>query len=151
MSTGVVAKRSPEQRAHDVSNALNWLRHKGTSNASKYDPTGDFKKLDSLIPSKSGQSPMERARELEGALDWCSNNDVSPCDDDFSHFFNKIGSVPVTERSQEQRANDLSCFLNWIRSVKLDSLDSPDGEFRKLDDLLPIQMGQSSEDRARDI
>jgi hypothetical protein len=65
VSTGVVAKRSPEQRAHDVSNALNWLRHKGKSNASKYDPTGEFKKLNSLIPSKIRAVPngtLEAAR-----------------------------------------------------------------------------------------
>ena len=144
VSTGVVAKRSPEQRAHDVSNALNWLCRKGKSNANKHDPTGEFKKLDSLIPSKSGQSPMERARELEGALDWCRNDNVSPCDDDFSHNFNKIGAVKTGPEILKE------VLTGSVSKVKEISRKRPFHNLIKFP-LLGSQRERSPEERVKDL
>ena len=150
-STGI-AKRSPEQRAKDLNNAMNWLRHKGQGNDKKYDPSGDFRKLDALLPQKQGQTPADRARVIEGSLDWCRNSGVSPENPEAVEMFKKIGGVPVSRRTPEQRAKDLSDTLNWLRQKgKDDSATDPNGEFRKLDGMLPKKAGQSPEARAREI
>jgi len=113
-----VSRRTPEQRAKDLDNALNWLRNKGKDDE-KNDPTGELRKLDKLLPNKPGQSPKDRARDIEGALDWMRNNNVSPDDEDAVDKFNKIGSVPMSRRTPEQRAKDLDDALNWLRNKGL--------------------------------
>jgi hypothetical protein len=80
--------RSAEQRSKDLQDALNWLRHQG-QNDNAFDPTGEFRKLDKLLPKKRGQRPEERARELEGALDWIRSKDASPADDQLATAFSK--------------------------------------------------------------
>jgi hypothetical protein len=62
-----VARRSPEERANHLKNVLNWLRNKGKRDE-ELDPTGEFRKMDSSIPPKRGQSNEDRAREIEGAM-----------------------------------------------------------------------------------
>ena len=62
-----IAKSSPEQRLKDLENSIKWIR-KGKGKSKKYDPTGDFRKLDKLLPKKRGQTPEERAREIEGKI-----------------------------------------------------------------------------------
>ena len=146
-----VSRRTPEQRAKDLEDALNWMRNKGTDDESN-DPTGQFRKIDSMLPKRPGQTPEERAREIEGALDWMRNNGVSPDSVDSIPGFDKIGSVPTSRRTPEQRAKDLEDALNWMRN-KGDNDDVPDptGEFRKLDQMLPKKKGQTPEERAREI
>jgi hypothetical protein len=81
-----VATQSPERREKDLHNALNWIRHKMDS---MYDPTGEFKRLDSLLPRKRDQSLEDRARELEGTLDWMRQKGLPPFDEsDSSNFVN---------------------------------------------------------------
>jgi hypothetical protein len=43
--------RSPEERIEDIEKITNWLRRKGKKDK-KYDPTGEFRKLDMLLPKK---------------------------------------------------------------------------------------------------
>jgi hypothetical protein len=62
-----------EQRAKDLDDALNWMRNKGKDDDANY-PTGDFHKVDNLLPKKRGQPPEDRGREIEGALAWMRNN-----------------------------------------------------------------------------
>jgi hypothetical protein len=95
-----MAIRSPEQRAQDLGDALNWLRNKGKDDDAN-DATGEFRNFDSMLPRKRGQSPADRAREIEGALDWMRSNGVSPDDPTAFDKFNKAGSIPVTRRSPE--------------------------------------------------
>ena len=64
--------------------------------------------------------------------------------------FDKIGSVPVSRRTPEERSQDLDNALSWIRNGRPES-DDPTGEFKKIDQLLPPKKNQPSEDRARDI
>jgi hypothetical protein len=98
-----ISRRTPEQRAKDLENTLNWLRNKGKDDE-VFDPTGEFRKLDSMLPKKNGQTPADRARDIKGALDWMRNNGVSPHDndDDALKQFGKLPSVPVSRRTLEQ-------------------------------------------------
>ena len=50
-----------------------WLRNgKNPSD----DTDGDFKTVDQMLPRRPGQTPEQRARDIEGALDWMGNNGV---------------------------------------------------------------------------
>ena len=141
--------RSPEQRASDLKNALDWVR-KGQQE--KNDPLGEFRKLDAMFPKKKGQTPEERARILEGALDWMRNSQISPYDPTLPPSFGKVGTVEVSQRTPEQRAKDLGDVLNWIRKKgQADGIMDPTGDFRKLDSVLPRKAGQTAEERAREI
>jgi hypothetical protein len=51
---------------------LDWLRNKGKDD-DKTDPTGEFRKLDQLMPQKRDQTPESRSRDIEGALDWMNS------------------------------------------------------------------------------
>jgi hypothetical protein len=84
--------------------SLNWFRNKGKDDYTN-DPTGGFRKLDSMVPKK-GQTPESRARDIEDALDWMRNNVVSPDDDDAIEQFNKIGSISTSSISSHSRAAD---------------------------------------------
>lgn len=59
--------RSPGERTKQLRDVLNWLRNKGKDD-SALDPTGEFRKMDASIPIKKGQSPEDRARDIEGSL-----------------------------------------------------------------------------------
>jgi hypothetical protein len=85
---------------------LNWLRNKGKDDGTN-DPTGEFRKVDSVLPKKRGQTPEDRAREVEGALDWMRNNGVSPEDQDEAFDkFKKVGTIPSSGRTPEQRGKE---------------------------------------------
>ena len=146
-----VSKRTPEERLEDLNNALTWIR-KGKGKSKKYDPTGEFRKLDKLLPRKRGQTPEERAREIEGALDFLRSNGTSPDDDDIIDKYGDLGSIPVSSRTPEQRHKDLQDALTWIRNKGVnDDVTDPDGSFRKLDAVLPMRVGQKNKARARQI
>jgi broad-specificity NMP kinase len=147
-----LSRRTPEERAKDVDNALNWLRNKG-KNDDGNDPTGEFRRLDSILPKKKGQTPEDRARDIEGAMDWMRNAGVG-VDENVppGSPFEQVGSVPVSRRTPEERAKDLDNVLEWMRNKgKDDDKTDPTGDFRKLDSMLPKKPGQKPKDRARDI
>jgi hypothetical protein len=146
-----VATSSPEQRLEDLNNALTWIR-KGKGKSKKYDTTGDFRKLDKLLPKKRGQTTEERAREIEGALDFLRSNNASPDDDHVIDKYSDLGSIPVSSRTPEQRHKDLQDALNWIRHKgENDAINDPDGCFQKLDAVLPEKKNQKKKARARQI
>ena len=60
-----------------MGNVLNWLR-KGKD--SKVDTTGDFAKVEQLLPKKKGQKPEDRAKDIESVLDWMQNKNLSSGD-----------------------------------------------------------------------
>jgi hypothetical protein len=86
------------------------------------DPTGEFTRVDQLLPKK-GQKPEDRAREIEGALDWMRNNGVSPMDDELNPSFSQLPSVPVSNRSPEDRKKETDNVLNWLRNPQDQKLD----------------------------
>jgi hypothetical protein len=63
-----ISRRKREERAQDLEDTLNWLRNK-RKDGDRTDPSGEFRKLDSMLPKKRKHTPEERAREIEGALD----------------------------------------------------------------------------------
>merc|ERR1711933_642255 len=149
-----VAKSSPDQRLKDLDNAITWIR-KGKGKSKKYDPSGDFRKLDKLLPRTRGQTTEERAREIEGALDFLRSNNTSSDDDDIIDKYSDLGYIPVSSRTPEQRHKGLQDILNWIRHVgeddDIDEINDPDGYFKKLDAALPKKKGEKMKDRARQI
>eukprot|EP00934_Nitzschia_sp_Nitz4_P009075 Nitzschia sp. Nitz4//scaffold279_size24496//752//7097//NITZ4_008380-RA/size24496-exonerate_est2genome-gene-0.13-mRNA-1//-1//CDS//3329545391//9065//frame0 len=144
-----VCKRSPEERAKSLDDVSTWIRHKKKD---KYDPSGDFKKIDQILPKKKGQEASDRARDIESVLDWVHNHEISADSEGLPPLFKKVGQAPFSRRTPEQRARDLADTMNWIRNKgKDDSTTDPSGDFRRLDLLLARQPGQSPEDRARQI
>jgi hypothetical protein len=96
----------------------------------------------------------ERAREIEGALDWLRSKTVGRAGSEPSPGFGKVPQMKMSMRSPEERTRDLtvSSALNWIRKGKGKSKKyDPSGEFAKLHKLLPKKRGQTEEERAREI
>jgi hypothetical protein len=146
-----VTHRTPEERSEDLEKVANWLRRKGKKDH-KYDLSGEFRKLDKLLPQKAGQNVAERARDIEGALDWLRNSGVPSVDDDLAKALGRVGSVPISLRTPEQRMKDQQDALNWLRHKgKNDNVVDPTGEFRKIDSLLPKKKSQSKADRAKEM
>ena len=85
------------------------------------DPSGEFRKLDNLLPQRANQSPEDRAREIEGKLDWLRHSQDVVNDDDNGPDgadFSSLSSLPMCKRSPEERARDLSDIMQWIRHKK---------------------------------
>jgi hypothetical protein len=124
-----VTTRSAEQRTSDLDDALNWLRHKGEDDG-KYDPTGEFCKLDGMLPVRRKQSKEERAREIRGALDWLRSMNVGCSGPELVPGFGKVPPMKMSKRSPEERTRDLRSAFNWIRKGKGKSKKyDPSGEF----------------------
>jgi len=140
-----VSRRSPEDREQMLDDILTWIRS-GKSDSN--DPTLTFQKIDQLVPSTAGQSPEDRARALEGAIDWMRNMGFEP--EDEVPVLNKNGSVPVSRRSPEERNSEIQLITNWLRNGSPSSED-PNGNFKRVDQMLPKKKRQSPEDRARQI
>jgi hypothetical protein len=124
---------------------MTWIRHKKDDSL---DPTGEFKKIDQLLPKKKGQKSKDRAKEIESALNWSRNNNTDTDED--APAFNKLGPIPMSLCTPEDRQNDVDDVVTWLRNGKEDSED-PMGEFKKLDQILPQKRLQTPEDRAKDI
>jgi hypothetical protein len=82
-------------------------------------------------------------------MDWMRNAGVKP-DDEEVPAFNKLASIPVARRSPEDRVMDLEDVMTWMRNGKNPD-DDPTGEFKKLDQMLPMKKKQPKEQRGRDI
>ena len=100
---------------------LDWIRSKKDD---WKDPTGVFKKVDKLLPEKTRLKPQDRARyvkaaldwmrnkggqkqEIEGALDWMMKKSVSHSTMLLSSPIEKLGSIPVSRRTPEDREKDI--------------------------------------------
>ena len=104
----------------------------------KYDPTGEFRKLDGMLPVKKSQSMEKRGREIEGALDWLRSITAGCAGSEPVPSFGKVPYMKMSTRSPEERARDLSSALKWIRKGKgKNKKYDPSGEFAKLNKLLP--------------
>ena len=78
---------------------MTWLRNDKDDSEG---PTGQFKKIDQMLPKpKRGQKPEDRAREIEGILDWMRRNEVGPDETTLSSFLtaDQDGPVPRPVRS----------------------------------------------------
>lgn len=142
-----VSRRSPEARSDDLESIMSWLRN-GCPDSE--DPSGDFKRVDEMLPKSKGKSPVDRAREIEGVLDWMRNTGVRPSPDGVIIPFDNLASLPISRRSPEERLTDRDHIATWIRNGRSDS-DDPGGEFMKIDQLLASKPGQSALERAQDL
>lgn len=70
--------------------------------------------MDYMLPKKGGQTPEERACQLENPLDWMRNSSVNADSPDAIEQFKKQGSVPMSRCTPEQRFNDLKETLNCL-------------------------------------
>merc|ERR1712146_329813 len=134
--------RSPEQREEDADDILSWLRQ---GQPDSLDPTGEFKKINQLLPPKDGQRPEDRANEIESALDWSRNSSPKDVEDNETPPFEQLASVPVTRRSPVEREKDTDDILTWIRQGK-DVADDTTGDFEVIDNLLPKKPLQRPEE-----
>jgi hypothetical protein len=88
---------------------------------------------------------------MKDALNWLGSNGLDIDGEDGMPSFDKIGTVPITQRSQEDRDSDLDDALNWLRG-RGNNFDDPSGIFKKLDSMLPSGLaGQSENERAKDM
>ena len=85
-----ISKSSPEQRLMALDSCISWISH-GKGKGKGYE---DFNIMDKLLPKKRHQTPEERARQIEGALDYLRSNNESPDDDDTGEYDEDDGSSP---------------------------------------------------------
>jgi hypothetical protein len=48
----------------------------GFAKVDSFDPTGEFKKIDQVLPEKKGEMGKDHAKDIESALDWCTKMEV---------------------------------------------------------------------------
>ena len=144
-----VNKRSPEDRQKDVDDITEWIREGRPSNPDT--PTNEFAAIDQMLPPKTDQSPEDRASDVEGVLNWMRSNGVPVADNVTPLQFTLHPFVNMSKRSPEDRKNDIDNISTWIRNGKNDVDDTPDGDFRKCDQIFPLPKQESPEERARDI
>jgi hypothetical protein len=152
------AHLSPEER--DLKNAMIWLKDK---NAEGVEDANYFKKLDSMLPQKPGQTHETRAREIVKALHWVRKTNGKK--EEKPEKEHKQLDVQATPKKQEKEKiakkwgkpgtsvatvmldKDTENALKWLDGGKKD--DAEDSiHFKKLDKMLPKKAGQTSEERA---
>jgi hypothetical protein len=139
-----------KQRVKDLGEALNWVR--SSNGDPPLDPSGEFSKIDSMLPKKKGISQESHARLIEGFLDWMRNSGVIPYEQNLSWSFKKARMVPASYRTPEERSEDLDKVLNWLRQKgKKHMKYDPTEELRNINGLLPVQKNQPLEERAREM
>jgi hypothetical protein len=106
------------------------------------------------LPPKKNQSPEDRANDIEGVLNWMRSNNippVPPTDDEKPTKFDTHLFVNMSKRSPEDRKKEIDNITTWIRNGKHDMDDTPNGDFRKTDQIFPVRKQESPEERARDV
>lgn len=138
----VSSTRTSKQRLRDLKKVVQWMRKgkgKGREREDKYDPSGEYRKLDSMLPKskKKGATPDDRAHEIEGALDWLrSRQDISAPEDPMQPAIDlrKFGPAPICVTRPEDRRQELHDVLTWIRNKGQGMKEQydPNGNFRNL-------------------
>ena len=85
-----VSRRTPVDSEKDIDDIVRWLRNgKDDSN----DPTGEFEKIDQIVPSKPGQEPKDVPFGQHSTML------LSPP-------IEKLGSIPISFRTPEYREKE---------------------------------------------
>ena len=104
-----------------------------------------------MLPKKAGQTPEDRAKDIDKALTWLRNGGVDDATESpVPAPFDKMTSLPIDKRTPEEKARDVEDALNWKRNPKANAGPSTE-PFKSIDQLLPDKGGQSPEERANDI
>merc|ERR1712025_708545 len=100
-------------------------------------PTGEFERIDQMLPPKKNQSPDDRAKDIEGVLNWMRTNNVPviPPVENEPGTFDTLSSIPINKRSPEDREKDVDDVTNWIRQGKPSKPEGPTGEFERIDQM----------------
>merc|ERR1711933_478250 len=146
-----INRRSPGDRERDVDDITDWIRSGKPSGPES--STGEFERIDQMLPQKKNQNPEDRAKDIEGVLNWMRNNNVSPIApyENTPGSFEVLSHLPINRRPPQERQSDVDDITDWIRSGKPGEPDSPTGEFERIDQMLPTKTNQKPEDRAKDI
>jgi hypothetical protein len=92
-----ISNRSLDDRQKEVEEFLNWIR--AGKPTDKGTPTDRSAKIDQMLPRKKHQTPPDRARDIEGALDWTRIFSVVPADDqNVPSVCEQFPSVPVSRK-----------------------------------------------------
>ena len=114
------------------------------------DPTGDFAKIDQLLPKKPNQTDRSRANAIEQSINWLRNKEINPAFDDGDEPFKKmVGEVPVSTKSPDERLKDVEAVETWLRNPAT-AVDDETRDFSVVNQLLP-NVAKSPTDRAREI
>eukprot|EP00526_Cylindrotheca_closterium_P004198 CAMPEP_0113635072 /NCGR_PEP_ID=MMETSP0017_2-20120614/18273_1 /TAXON_ID=2856 /ORGANISM="Cylindrotheca closterium" /LENGTH=2343 /DNA_ID=CAMNT_0000545819 /DNA_START=71 /DNA_END=7102 /DNA_ORIENTATION=- /assembly_acc=CAM_ASM_000147 len=119
ITTTIPCDRTPKQRSRDVEKILQWMRKgkgKGQKKEDKYDPTGEYRKLESMLQIKIGETLEERCLEIERALDWVRGpSDASEHGMQPTFDWSNFGFVPIGTRSSssQQRSKNLDSTYGW--------------------------------------
>ena len=126
-----------------------WVR--SPNKASNTPETAAYKKIDEVLPEVPGQSPEDRAKDIDSVMTWMRNHRVAPSQ--------KAGETATADkRGLREKSKDVEAVFNWLRNPTAydgddgdeDVDDSVDG-FRLVDQLLPLSEGQSLASRAQEI
>merc|ERR1712183_420988 len=116
---------------------------------------GEFKTIDQILPTKKNQSPDDRAKDVEGVLNWMKTNNIPSVpgfdESEMPTGMDKLPSIPIKRRSPEHRQKDIDDITDWIRHGRPSNMDSPTNEFATIDQMLPTKKNQSPDDRAKDV
>jgi hypothetical protein len=146
------AHSSPEER--DLNNAMVWLQNKDDEGIEDADY---FKKLDSMLPQKPGQTQETRALEIVKALHWVrktnGKKEEKPLDvqatkkkQEKEKVAKKLGK-PGTSAATVMLDKDTENALKWLDGGNKDDVEDSI-HFKKLDKMLPKKADQTSEERA---
>jgi hypothetical protein len=95
--------RTPEQKVKDVEGIWNWVRDPKDKEGPETSP---FKKFDEMIPQKPGQTPNDRANDIDTILTSPRSDSVDRTKAYSPAAFNKIANIPVPDgRTPEKKAS----------------------------------------------
>jgi hypothetical protein len=130
----------------DTTNALKWMINEGA------DVGGDaalFKKVDSMLPKKPGQSNDERAIEMAKAMKFLRKKGLAGSKKPDAKEESKSGS-----KEESKPEKDLENALAWVRAKEsggnVNSLEDT-AFFTKLDKMVAKKKGQGLDDRAKEM
>ncbi|KAL3922402.1 MAG: hypothetical protein SGILL_002225 [Bacillariaceae sp.] len=121
----------------DTKNALQWLKK---VNRDELDDAANFKKLDSMLPKKAGQTPEQRAIEMSKALKLLRKRDKPAA---------AQAKVPPSSLSAEEK--QLFLYL-MAKLTGKDASSMANAElYKRVDNMMPSKTGQAPEDRAKEM
>ncbi|KAL3922134.1 MAG: hypothetical protein SGILL_002366 [Bacillariaceae sp.] len=124
----------------DAKNALQWLKKE---NRDDLEDAAKFKKIDSMLPKKAGQTPEQRAVEMSKALKLIRKRDK-----DNGEKLREPKPVPTAFNGEEKQA--FLFLMAKLTGKDFMSTENADA-LKKVDNMMPSKTGQAPEDRAKEM
>jgi hypothetical protein len=125
----------------DAQNALRWLKKE---NRDKLDDATNFKKLDSMLPKKAGQTLEQRAVEMSKALKLIRKRDKG------SGMKPPLDPNPAPSAFNDDEKKAYLFLMAKITGKDHMSMEDAD-VFKRVDNMMPSKEGQAPEDRAKEM